>query len=419
LGHISLNDIPLGLLLGILALLLFLSAFFSASETGLMMLNRYRLQHLVKQKHRAATKAQTLLKRPERLLGLILLGNNFVNTLASSLTTIIALRLWGEASIALAVGALTMVVLIFAEIAPKTLAALKPEAIAFPAAYLYIPLLKLCYPMVWLVNLIANTFLKLFGVSTISMQENSLGKEELRTIMAETNSLMPPRYHQMMLSIMDLESATVEDIMTPRNDIIGIDIDGSLEDIIQQIQHSTHTRLPVFKKTIDRVIGFLDLRALLTLINQTDFDKPAIIDSLLKPVFIPESTPLHKQMHTFKTDKGRIGLVVDEYGDVKGLVTLDDLLQEIIGELMVDDSHVKQHGDGSITVDGGVTIREFNRITQSSLPTEGPKTINGLIVEYMETIPESGTSVNLHGYHLEILERDENTVKQVRFHPKT
>ncbi|MEQ1637099.1 MAG: CNNM domain-containing protein [Methylococcales bacterium] len=412
------NDIPLGVLFSILALLLFLSAFFSASETGLMTLNRYRLQHLVKKKHGGAIKAYRLLQRPDRLLGLILLGNNFVNILASSLATIIAMRYWGEAGIAVAASGLTLVVLIFSEVAPKTLAAIKPEAIAFPAAYIYIPLLKLFYPVVWLVNLIANLCLKLFGVNAGSVQNNALGKEELRTIVAEADCLMPPRYHKMMLSIMDLESATVEDIMTPRNDIVGIDIDGSLEDIIKQIQNSTHTRLPVFKKTIDRVIGFLNLRTLLTLIHQVDFDKQAIIDSLLKPVFIPESTPLHTQMHNFKVEQGRIGLVVDEYGDVQGLVTLDDLLQEIVGELITDESSVKQHGDGSITVDAGVTIREFNRITHSSLPTEGPKTINGLIVEYMETIPDSGTSVNLHGYHLEIIERDGNTVKQVRFHPK-
>ncbi|NOT83960.1 MAG: DUF21 domain-containing protein [Methylococcaceae bacterium] len=412
------NDIPLSLLFSILALLLFLSAFFSASETGLMTLNRYRLQHLVKQKHKGAIKAHRLLQRPDRLLGLILLGNNFVNILASSLATIIAMRFWGEAGIAIAASGLTLVVLIFSEVAPKTLAAIKPEAIAFPAAYIYIPLLKLCYPIVWLVNLFANLFIKLFGVNAGSVQENSLGKEELRTIVAEADYLMPPRYHKMMLSIIDLESATVEDIMTPRNDIVGIDIDGSLEDIIGQIQKSPHTRLPVFKKTIDRVIGFLHLHTILTLLNQTDFDKQAIIDSLLKPMFIPESTSLHTQMHNFKTEQGRIGLVVDEYGDVQGLVTMDDVLQEIVGELITDDSIVKQHGDGSITVDGSVTIREFNRITHSSLPTEGPKTINGLIIEYMETIPASGTSVNLHGYHLEIIGRDEHTVKEVRFHPK-
>lgn len=412
------NDIPLSILFGILALLILLAAFFSSSETGLMTLNRYRLQSLVKQKHAGATKAYRLLQRPDRLLGLILLGNNVAIIFASAVATLIGMRLWGEAGIALAETLLTLLMLIFGEVAPKTLAALKPEPIAFLSAYVYVPLLKLFYPIVWVVNLIANLTLKVFGINATNPQENTIGKEELRTIVAEADCLMPPRYHNMLLSIIDLESATVEDIMTPRSEIIGIDIDGALEDIVHQIQHSPHTRLPVFKKNIDRVIGFLHMRTILTLINQPDFDKQTIIDILHKPVFIPESTPLHKQMQNFKHEKSRMGLVVDEYGDVQGLVTLDDLLQEIVGELMTDDSNIKQHSDGSVTVDGGVTVREFNRLTRSSLPTEGPKTLNGLIIEYMETIPDAGTSINLHGYRLEIIERDENTVKVIRFQPK-
>lgn len=411
------NDIPLGLLLSLLALMVLLSAFFSASKTGLMTLNRYRLQYLVKQKHRGAIKAQQLLKRPERLLGLILFGNNVVNIIASSLATILALRMWGEPGIALAVAGIALILLIFAEVLPKTLAALKPEAIAFPAAYWYVFLLNLCYPIARMVCVMGNVCLKCLKINPKHVRVNSLDKEELRIIMAEADALIPPRYHQVVHSIMDLESATVEDIMTPRNDIVGIDLEEASEKILEKIQQSGHTLLPVYKKTIDRVIGFLDVRTLLTHINQLDFNKQALIDNLVKPVFIPESTSLYQQMHTFKVSKGRIGLVVDEYGDVKGLVTLNDLLQEIIGELLVDDADIKQHGDGSITVDGGVTVREFNRITHSTLPTEGPKTINGLIIEYMETIPDAETSVNLYGYHLEILERDENAVKQVRFYP--
>ncbi len=412
------NDIPLSILFSLLALLILLSAFFSSSETGLMTLNRYRLQYLVKKRHQGAIKANRLLQRPDRLLGLILLGNNVVIIFASSLATLIGMRLWGETGIALAATILTLVLLIFGEVAPKTLAAIKPEPIAFASAYLYIPLLKLFYPIVWTVNLIANLSLKIFGVNVNNPQENTIGKEELRTIVAEADCLMPARYHNMLLSIIDLESATVEDIMTPRSEIIGIDIDGALEDIVHQIQNSPHTRLPVFKKNIDRVIGFLHMRTVLTLLNQPEFDKQTIIDSLYKPVFIPESTPLHKQMQDFKNEKIRMGLVVDEYGDVQGLITLDDLLQEIVGELITEESNIKQHTDGSVTVDGGVTVREFNRLTRSALPTEGPKTLNGLIIEYMETIPDAGTSINLHGYRLEIIERDENTVKLIRFQPK-
>lgn len=412
------NDIPLSILFGVLALLVFLSAFFSGSETGLMTLNRYRLQHLVKQKHTGAIKAHRLLQRPDRLIGLILLGNIFVNILASSIATIIAVSYWGEAGVPIAAAILTLVVLIFGEVAPKTLAVMKPELIAFSSAYVYEPLLKVFYPIVWVVNLVANMTLKIFGVHVNHMQENSMGKEELRTIVAEADCLLPPRYHNMLMSILDLESATVEDIMTPRSEIVGIDIEVSLDEVIDHIRHSKHTRLPVYRKNIDRVIGFLHMRTILTLINLPEFDKQTIIDSLLKPIFIPESTPLHKQMQNFKHEQSRMGLVVDEYGDVQGLVTLDDLLQEIVGELITDESTIKHHADGSVTVDGGITVREFNRQTRSALPTEGPKTLNGLIIEYMETIPEVGTRVDFHDCHLEILMRDENSVKRVRFHPK-
>lgn len=412
------NDIPLSILFGALVFLVLLAAFFAGSETALMTLNRYRLQYLVKKKLPSAIKAHRLLQRPDRLLGLMLLGNNFANILASSIATVIAMQYWGEAGIPIAAGLLTLVMLTFGEVAPKTLAALRPEAIALGSALIYTPLLKVCYPVVWAVNLVANLTLKLFGVSPHSLPENIMGKEELRTIVAEADCLLPPRYHNMLMSILDLESATVEDIMTPRSEIVGIDIEASLDEVIDHIRHSKHTRLPVYRKNIDRVIGFLHMRTILTLINLPEFDKQTIIDSLLKPIFIPESTPLHKQMQTFKHEQSRMGLVVDEYGDVQGLVTLDDLLQEIVGELITDESTIKHHADGSVTVDGGITVREFNRQTRSALPTEGPKTLNGLIIEYMETIPEVGTRVDFHDCHLEILTRDENSVKRVRFHPK-
>ncbi len=382
-----------------------------------MTLNRYRLQHLVKQKHRGAIKASRLLKRPDRLIGLILLGNNFVNILASSLATVIAIRIGGEQAIAAAAALLTLAVLIFSEVTPKTLAAIKPEVLAFPAAWIYTPLLKLFYPIVWVVNLIANLLLRLFGVHVSKNKKDTLNKDELKSIVSDADNLMPARYQNMLLGILDMESASVEDIMTPRNEIIGIDLEAPIETIIQQLQNSPHTRLPVYKKSIDRVIGFLHLRKVLSLSNQQNFDKQCITNNLIKPFFIPENTPLHKQIQCFKTEKLRIGLVVNEYGDVQGLVTLDDLLQEIIGDLIVEEADVSVQHDGSYLVDGSITIRELNRITQWELPTEGPKTLNGLIIEYMETIPEVGTSVKLHGYRLEIIQRDENTIKLVKFHP--
>ena len=412
------NDLSLSILFGILAALLLLSAFFSGSETALMTLNRYRLLHRVKQKHKGAIKANRLLKRPDRLIGLILLGNNFVNILASSLATVIAIRLGGEQMIPAAAGLLTLAVLIFSEVTPKTLAAIKPEILAYPAAWIYTPLLKLLYPIVWIVNLIANLLLRIVGINAAKHKQDSLNTEELKSIVSDAKNLMPARYQNMLLGILDLESASVEDIMTPRNEIIGIDLEDSLESIIHQIQNSSHARLPIYKKSIDRVVGFLHLRTIIALINQAGFDRQSITDNLAKPFFIPENTPLHQQIQTFKAEKIRIGLIVDEYGDVQGLITLDDLLQVIVGELVSEVADVKQQKDGSYLVDGSVTVRELNRITHWELPTKGPKTLNGLIIEYMETIPEPGTGINLHGYRLEIMKREKNTIKLVKFYPE-
>jgi Mg2+/Co2+ transporter CorB len=415
-----LNDMSLSMLFGILAAMLVLSAFFAGSETSLMSLNRYRLRHLVKLKHSSAIKTQNLLQRPDRLLGLILLCNNFVNNFAASIATVIAIKLYAdeEVVVAIATGILTIVMLICSDVTPKTLAAIRPELLAFPAAWVYTPLLKILYPVVWLINLFVNLLLRIVGVDVKKNRHEALNKDELKSIISDAESLMPVRYQKMLMGILELESATVEDIMTPRNEIIGIDLELPIEDIIAKIKTSPHTRLPVYKTSIDRIIGFIHLRKILILINQEDFDKQTIINGLDKPSFIPESTPVHNQMHRFKHEKIRIGLVVDEYGDVLGLVTLDDLLQEIVGELITEDVAVRAQSDGSYLVDANITIRELNRVMQWSLPTEGPKTLNGLIIEFMETIPETGTSIKLHGYPLEIIKRDENSVKLVKFLPR-
>ncbi len=411
---------PLSMLFGILAAMLILSAFFAGSETALMSLNRYRLKHLVKLKHPGAIKAQKLLQKPAHLLSLMLLGNIFINNFAASLATVIAIKLYtdDESVIAISTGLLTIVMLICSEVTPKTLAAIKPEPLAFPAAWIYTPLLKLLYPIVWFINLFVNLLLRVVGVDVKRSHHDSLNKDELKSIISDAESLMPIRYQKMLMGILELESATVEDIMTPRNEIVGIDLEAPIENIISQIKTSPHTRLPVYKTSIDRIIGFIHLRKILVLLNQEDFDKQTIINCLDKPSFIPESTPVHNQMHRFKHEKIRIGLVVDEYGDVQGLVTLDDLLQEIVGELITDDDAVRAQNDGSYLVDANITIRELNRIMQWSLPTEGPKTLNGLIIEFMETIPEIGTSIRLHDYLLEIIKRDENSVKLVKFLPR-
>ena len=412
------NEIPLSVLFSILVVLLILSAFFSGSETALMTLNRYRLQHLVKKNHRGAIKTHHLLKRPDRIIGLILLGNNFVNILASSLATVIAIRLGGDEAIAPATALLTFMVLIFSEVTPKTLGAIKPEQLAFLSAWIYLPMLKIFYPLVWLVNLISGLFLRLFGINSKLTNQDQLDKDELKTIVSNANQLMPSRYQKMLLSIFDLASASVEDIMTQRNEIYGLDLEDSIEDIITQLQQSPHSRIPVYKKNIDRVIGFLHLQSILALVNKPEFSKQTIIDHLIKPFFIPTSTSIHSQIQIFKVEKLRMGLVVDEYGDVQGLVTLDDLLSEIIGELITDQPAIQQQNDGSYLIDASITLRELNRVTQWDLPTEGPKTLNGLIIEYLETIPQTGTSIKLYGHILEMIQCDDSAVKLVKYHAK-
>jgi len=417
-----LNDIPLSALFGALFVLILLSALFSGSETALMTLNRYRLRHLVDRGHIAATRADRLLKRPDRLIGLILLGNNFANILASSLTTIIALRLGGESAIAIGAGLLTFVILIFAEVAPKTLAALHPERLAFPAAIVYTPLLKVCYPLVWIVNIIANGILKAAGVTHDGESNNRLSPEELRAVVLETGAMIPQRHRKMLLSILDLEQSTVEDIMIPRNEVDGINLDDPLDEVVQQLQNAHYTRLPVYEGSIDNIIGTIHVRhAMHALIDGTLSIE--IIKSISRaPYFIPQGAALNQQLLNFQRTKNRIGLVVDEYGDLLGLVTLEDLLEEIVGEFTTDPADtlpdVQPQEDGSFLVDGSANIKELVRNMNWELPTNGPKTLNGLIIEYLEDIPETGTSLLLAGYPLDIIQIKGNAVKTVRFYPQ-
>ena len=414
---ITLNEIPLSLLFASLVLLLITSAFFSGAETALMTLNRYRLLHLVKAGHPGAIRAQQLLRRPDRLIGLILLGNCFANILASSLTTVISLRLFGDTGIAITAGALTLVVLIFSEVAPKTLAAMHPERLAFGAAWIIVPLMKLLYPVVWLVNIIANLLLRVLGFNPKGEAYSALSKEELRTVVAEAGAMIPKRHQNMLLSVLDLESATVEDIMIPRAEIVAIDLDSPLEDIIEHIRGSKHTRLPVYRKSIDKVFGLLHLRKILIRMIHSDFSKETLAKSLDKIYFIPENMPLHQLLLNFRRENLRFGLIIDEYGDVLGLVTLEDLLQEIVGEFAPDSFDLRKQKDGSYLVDASITLRELNRLTGWALPTEGPKTLNGLILEYLETIPKPGTSLKLLEHQLEITKMEGNLIKQVLFHP--
>ena len=411
------DDVPLSALIGLLVTLLLLSAFFSGSETALMSLNRYQLRHKARQGHRGARIAENLLQRPDRLIGLILLGNNLVNFSAASLVAIIAFKMGGQPAVALGTLILTLVVLIFSEAAPKTLAALHPERVAFPAAVIYYPLLKITYPIVWLTNMASNGVLFLFGVRSGDAELTALTREELRTIVHEAGSRISNRYQQMLLSILDLEKVTVDDVMVPHNEIVGIDLDDDTAEIERIINQSQHTRLPVYQDNIDQVVGILHLRRLANL-AQRSFDQDALRRLLIEPYFVPEGTPLSTQLVQFQRRRERIALVVDEYGDIQGIVTLEDILEEIVGEFTTDPADeiedVVREGPDFFLVSGAANIRELNRSQGWELPTDGPKTLNGLIVEMLETIPEPSTCVKISGYPLEIVASDDKRVSTVR-----
>lgn len=387
----------------------------------MMSLNRYRLKHLAKQGDKRAKRVYEMLKRPDKLLGLILLGNNIVNILASAIATIIAMRLLGDGGIFIATLLLTFFVLIFAEVTPKTLAALFPEKIAFFAAPTLNILASIFYPFIRFINFLSNGLLRLFGIKPESDEGSHLTQEELRSVVNEAGVLIPKRHQKMLLSILDLENVNVDDIMVPRNEIVGIDLNDDIEYIFEQIRNSIHTRLLVFKEEVDQVQGFLHARNFGRVL-ELEYPKTEDILDFLDPIYyVPQSTPLHTQLMKFQRKRDRVGLVVDEYGDIEGLVTLDDILEEIVGEFTTDiaaiNKEVQKQSDGSLLVDATVTIRELNRSTKWSLPTEGPKTLNGLITEYLETIPKSGTCLRLYGFPVEVLQVKDNQIKSVRIIP--
>ena len=416
------SHISTGTLFIILIVLVMLSGFFSGSETALMTLNRYRMKNLARKGHRGAKLARRLLQRPDRLLGLILLGNNFVNILASAIASLIAMRFYGEAGIAIATGILTFVILVFAEVTPKTLAALKPDLFAYIAAFIYTPLQKIFYPLVWLVNLISNKLLALFGVHPASSSDDSLNVDELRMVVHEARQFIPGKHTDMLLGILDLENISVEDIMIPRNDITGIDLNDDWNDVMQQITNSHRTRIPVFKDSIDNTIGMLHMRKVLGLVARDELTRKSLESLIREAYFIPEGTSLTRQLLNFQKNRRRSGLVVDEYGSILGLVTLEDILEEIVGQFTTDSAlrsaGIHAQNDGSYLVDGSTHIREINRELDWELPTEGPKTLNGLILEHLEMIPAPGTSLLIANYPIEITRTDNNAVQTARIYPR-
>lgn len=417
------NEVPLSVLFGILAVLIICSGFFSSSETGMMSLNRYRLRHKAKSGHTGAVRAARLLEKPDRLIGTILTGNNLVNFAAAALATIISQRLWPDnPDLAVFVNTIlfTLVVLIFAELTPKTLAAIAPETIAFPASRILLGLQWLLHPFVWFVNTIANALLRLFKVNMNDTNSDSLSSEELRTVVNEAGNMIPKNHRSMLLSILDLEKVTVSDIMVPRNEVIGIDLDDSMNTIIEQLSNSRHTRLPVFRGDINNVVGILHARSIARFLTGQQRTKAALEQIIRGPYFVPESTGLHNQLQNFQQNQRRIALVVDEYGDVQGICTLEDILEEIVGDFTTNTAEENssdvepvetQEGGVRYRLDGTAFIRDINRHMKWSLPTDGPKTISGLLVERIEHIPESNVCLRIDNYRFETEEIENNLIK--------
>jgi len=416
-----LNELSLGALFVIFIVLILISGFFSGSETSLMTLNRYRLRHLAKDKHRGAMRSQHLLEKPDRLIGLILIGNNAVNIMITLLAAIIMLRLFGELSVFASTIILTVIMVLFAEVTPKTLAALRPERFAFPSTIILAPLMKLSFPLVWLVTQFTNVLFKLLKIDVNQSDSMHLTQDELRTVVLESGGLIPRAHQDMLLGILGLDQVSVDDIMVPRGELVGININDKWEVIIELLQSSQHTRLPVYEDDIDNIIGIVHLRRILKLLNQNDFNKQSLLKTIRDPYFVPEGTSLNTQLLNFQRVKRRIALVVNEYGELQGLVTLEDILEEIVGEFTTDPAtnfqEVHPQDDGTWLVDCTINIRELNKLLNWSLPTKGPKTLNGLLLEQLETIPEPGTSVKIAGHPIEILQSGDNAVKTARIYP--
>jgi Mg2+/Co2+ transporter CorB len=419
------HDIPLSWLFAALAGLLLLAGFFSIAETSMMALNRYRLKHLVKQGHRGARLVMALLDRTDRLLGVILLGNNLINAASSVLATVICVRLFGEGEVALmvATGAITFFILVFSEITPKVIGASFPEAIALPSAYVLTPLLRVAYPIVWFVNLFVQGLLRVLFIRVKKEQDGHLSMEELRTLVLEGGKFIPKKHQTIFLNLFELEDMTVDDTMTPRGQLESIDLKDDLEDIRDAIATAHHTRLVVCEGGLDNTIGILHVRKVLNATRRGEQVDIETLRSVMRdPYFVPEGTPLLTQLTNFQENQRHMGLVVDEYGEILGLVTMKDILEEIVGEFtsqaIGSAALFHREADGGVIADGGCSLRVLNRKAGFDFPLEGPKTINGLLLEQLEDIPEGGTSLVVADHPVEILQVQNRMVKVVRILPK-
>jgi Mg2+/Co2+ transporter CorB len=415
------NSISLELLFGVLAVLVVLSAFFSSSETALMSINRYRLMHLARENHGGARLAAKLLEHPDRLIGLILLGNNFVNITASAIATIAFVRLLGEAGVLVATITLTVVILIFAEVAPKTLAAFRPERIALPASYILWPLLRISYPLVRVINFLAGLVLRLFGHRGGKVNDSALSPEELRTLLEEGGRLIPDSHRKMLLNILALEEARVEDIMVPRNEIHALDLDTDPESLRKELAEFPFSRVVIYRGSLDHVVGVLNLRNMLDLRGTNELTAGLIETRMRKPYFVPEGTRLPQQLVEFQRLQRRSALVVDEYGEILGLVTLADILEEIVGDFTTapkqSSRRLELQPDGSLLVDGRIAVHSLNRRLGWNLPTDDANTLSGLIVSHLEALPQAGDEMEIDGFVMRLQQVQDNVIRLVRVVP--
>ena len=406
------NEIPLWILLASIAFLVLMSAFFSGSETSMMAINRYRLKHLVKEKNKPAKRVSKLLEKTDRLLGVILIGNNFTHTLSTALATVVAIRIWSDNAVLAVTVFMTIIMIIFAEVMPKTIAALKPESIAFPSSYLLKPLSKILSPLITLVSFVSNNVTKLIGIDLDNANKDELKPEELRTLLQTSG--VPKRQEEMLMGIFDMDNLSVNDVMIPKNEIIGIDLNDEIEDIVKQLQEIDFTYIPCYADTIDNIQGFLSLNKKAEFLGSEAKSIRSLKDELREPLFVPENTPLYKQLANFQSSGRRVGLIVDEYGDIEGIITLRSILEIIVGEITtesIEKMDIMPQADGSYLVDGSMMIRELNRRLKWELPTEGPKTLSGLILEEIQTIPDTNVGLSIENYRIETVLIKDNVIK--------
>lgn len=421
------NEIPISALLATLVVLLALSAFFSISETAMMASNRFRLRHLAQSGNHGAQKAIDLLDKTDKMLGVILLGNNLINSAAATLVSVIAIELFGEEKWALGAGtlAVTFAILVFAEITPKIIGATHADRLATILAHILTPLLRLFYPAVWFINLFASALLRLLRVKRPSQDEVAqLSPEELRSLVLESSNVIPQKHHAILSSLFDLNRITVEDVMTPRSSIETLDLDQPWEEVLSQLSTSHHSRLPVCRESLDQLVGILPVRRLLSSLGDQNFDESALLQQLQPAYYIPSGTAVFSQLAFFQENRQRIGFVVDEYGEILGLLTLEDIIEEFVGDFTTSlpglSHELSWSAEGDAIIEGSRQLREINRMLELEFPLDGPKTLNGLILEYFQDIPEAGISIKLAGVPVEILQTQDRSVVTARiFKPET